>query len=105
MATRAATADSGAVLAMDGATVLVVDDGEANVLLLQRLLALAGAGHVEGVSDPRLAVERFQAVSPDIVLLDMHMPWMDGLEVLDALNAVIPPGSLVPIVVLTADTT
>lgn len=99
---RAQTVDG---CALDGSTVLVIDDGEANVLLLQRLLSRAGAAHVEGLTDPRHAVERLQSLSPDIVLLDMHMPWMDGLEVLAALQSAIPAGALVPIVVLTADTT
>ena len=91
--------------ALNGAVVLVVDDGEPNVLLLQRLLTRAGAAEVVGVTDPRVAVEQFVAVQPDLVLLDMHMPHLDGVQVLEALSTVIPANSFTPVVVITADTT
>jgi EAL domain-containing protein (putative c-di-GMP-specific phosphodiesterase class I)/FixJ family two-component response regulator len=88
-----------------GAVVLVVDDGEANVLLLDRLLSRAGARRVITVTDPRRAVETFVTEDPDLVLLDLHMPHMDGLSVLAALQSAIPAGEFVPVIVLTADTT
>lgn len=87
-----------------GAVALVVDDGPANVLLLDRLLTRAGL-EVVGVTDSREAVERFLAVQPDVVLLDLHMPHLDGVAVLEALAQVIPPDSFTPVIVLTADTT
>lgn len=91
--------------ALDGAAVLVIDDQEANVLLLERLLQRAGVRRVVGLTDSRLAVERFIDVQPDLVLLDLHMPHLDGIAVIEALQAVMPPQSFTPIVVLTADTT
>jgi EAL domain-containing protein (putative c-di-GMP-specific phosphodiesterase class I) len=85
--------------------VLVVDDVEANVTLLEKLLLRAGVGRVVGITDPRRTIEMYHSVSPDLVLLDLHMPHLDGIEVLEALATVIPPDSFTPILVLTADST
>lgn len=90
--------------ALVGASVLVVDDADSNVLLLQRLLAAAGAGEVHGVTDARLAVERCLELRPDLVLLDLHMPHVDGLTVLRTLRAEAPPEEFLPVLMLTGDT-
>src|ERR1700730_12563657 len=100
-----AAAGIGPDSAIAGAVVLVVDDVEANVMVLERLLVRAGAGRVVGITDPRQTIEQYQAIEPDLILLDLHMPKLDGLAVLEALAAVIPADSFTPIVVLTADTT
>jgi EAL domain-containing protein (putative c-di-GMP-specific phosphodiesterase class I) len=93
----------GAVLAE--AIVLVVDDVEANVVLLERLLRRAGVGRVVGITDPRRTIEQYRALEPDLILLDLHMPHLDGVAVLEALGDVIPPDSFTPVLVLTADST
>jgi EAL domain-containing protein (putative c-di-GMP-specific phosphodiesterase class I)/CheY-like chemotaxis protein len=87
------------------ATVLIVDDEPVNVALLERLLRWAGIGDVHAVTDPRQAVERCLQVRPDLVLLDLHMPHMDGLAVLTALRATLPADGFLPVLVLTADVT
>jgi EAL domain-containing protein (putative c-di-GMP-specific phosphodiesterase class I) len=91
--------------ALAGAVVLVVDDSPANVLLLQRLLTLAGAAQVEGITDARQVTETYLRVQPDLVLLDLHMPFLDGIAVLESVKACTPVDTFVPIIVLTADTT
>lgn len=87
------------------AVILVVDDQVANVLLLRRLLERAGAAHVVGITDVGEAIRRYREIDPDLVLLDLHMPNIDGIETLEVLAALTPPDSYVPVVVLTADTT
>jgi diguanylate cyclase (GGDEF)-like protein len=87
------------------ARILIIDDEQANVRLLERLLLSGGFTDVRGTTDASLAVELFDELKPDLVLLDLHMPKKDGFEVLAELNARIEPGAYVPIVVLTADTT
>jgi CheY-like chemotaxis protein len=83
------------------ANILIVDDQEANVLLIQRLLAEAGYSRVSTVSDPRAvnALHREQAF--DLILLDLQMPLMDGFQVMEALKADAPDDYL-PVIVLTA---
>ena len=85
--------------------VLVVDDQPANVALLERLLASAGLTNVHGLTDPYQAVQRCLDIGADLVLLDLHMPGMDGFAVLSALRAALPPDAFVPVLVLTADST
>ena len=90
--------------ALLGARVLIVDDNPANVRLLERILATAGVAEAHGFTDPRVAVDRCEELRPDIVLLDLHMPHLDGREVLHRLRDRLPPDELLPVVVLTADT-
>jgi EAL domain-containing protein (putative c-di-GMP-specific phosphodiesterase class I) len=91
--------------ALADAVVLVVDDNQTNVLLLERLLQRIGIGRVVGITDPRETVTQFQALQPDLVLLDLHMPYLDGVAVLEQLAIVMPAGSFMPVLVLTADAT
>lgn len=91
--------------ALSKATVLVLDDQPPNVLLLERLLTRVGIGQVVGITDSRDAIERYRQLQPDLILLDLHMPHLDGLAVLKALAGEIPRESFVPVIVLTADAT
>lgn len=84
--------------------ILVVDDEPANVKLLEKLLRREGYVHVVGTTSPVAALDLFGSAAPDIVLLDLAMPEMDGFEVLQKLRAVAPgPFGPVPVLVLTAD--
>ena len=87
------------------AVVLVVDDNENNVLLLERLLNRIGIGRVVGITDPRETVTQYQTIEPDLILLDLHMPHLDGVAVLEQLAILIPAGSFTPVLILTADAT
>jgi len=87
------------------AWILIIDDQEANVLVLQQMLRSSGYREVTSVTDSRLAQQVFDEVQPDLVLLDLHMPHVDGLELLERLGSRVPPGGYLPILVLTADTT
>lgn len=96
---------SGVFDELSWAVVLVIDDQDANVLLLRRLLERMGLGRVVGITDPREAVARYRELAPDLVLVDLHMPHLDGIGVLDALQAELGPDAFVPVVMLTADAT
>ena len=85
------------------ATVVVLDDLPANVALLERLLHIAGVGRVLGFVDPRQALAQCARVLPDLVLLDLHLPEIDGFAVMKALHALVPDGGFLPVLVLTAD--
>jgi putative two-component system response regulator len=84
-------------------SILVVDDEPANVLLLQKLLSSSGYQQVECTTDPHEVLRLYKEIRPDLILLDLHMPGLNGFEVMDHLAAVISPHDYVPILVLTAD--
>jgi putative two-component system response regulator len=83
------------------ARILLVDDEPANLKLFALMLKSGGYGNVTCVQDPREVLDVHRAVKPDIVLLDINMPHMDGYEVMDAIKMLQEPLPA-PIVVLTA---
>jgi len=83
------------------ARILVVDDEPANLKLLSLILRTAGYARVELVADPREVLNRYHAERPDLILLDVNMPHLDGYGVMAQLKALDDP-LLPPIVVLTA---
>ena len=86
------------------ARILAIDDEPANLALISAVLLREGYSQVETLTDPRQATERHLAFGPDLVLLDLMMPSIDGYALLDSLGRLIGPDDLVPIMVLTADT-
>jgi len=87
------------------ARLLVIDDEQPNLDLMARILRRAGYDRVELTTDPRWAVDHVAELAPDLVLLDLHMPGMDGLEVLRRLQDRVPADDLLPRLVITADST
>jgi len=85
--------------------ILIVDDNAANVLLLERVLQMAGYRNHSAVTDSREVLERFRTWRPDLILLDLMMPNMDGYAVLRQLGGWIPDRVYLPVLVITADTT
>jgi putative two-component system response regulator len=86
-----------------GARILVVDDEEVNLHVLERILRSAGCGEVLTTTDPTEVVRLYRDHDPDVVLLDLHMPKLDGLGVMRQLRAAAPPQAYVPVLVLTGD--
>lgn len=80
-----------------GPTVLVVDDEPIVREVLSRYLARGGFA-VETAEDGREALERFEAATPDLVLLDLMLPRLDGYEVFTRIRARAPT----PVIMLTA---
>ncbi len=87
------------------ARILVVDDQAANVLLLKKILARAGYTNIEQTTDAREVTRLYVEFGPDLILLDLHMPHIEGLDLLEQLNSLIPEDTFLPILVLTADAT
>lgn len=81
------------------ATALIVDDSKLARVLASRLLREAGYETVEAEND-RQGVDRALELQPDVILMDMLMPVMDGIEALTELQQ---RGMNIPVIVLTAD--
>jgi putative two-component system response regulator len=86
------------------ARLLIVDDEDANIEILQRILTRAGFHRIASSNDSRQATALYVEHRPDLILLDLHMPHLDGLEVMDQLNE-IAEASYLPILILSGDLT
>ena len=81
--------------------ILIIDDEEGNIRVLERLLRGANFLNIKSISDSRLAVETYHSYQPDLIILDLKMPNMDGFEVMAELKK-INMEMYLPILVLTA---
>jgi EAL domain-containing protein (putative c-di-GMP-specific phosphodiesterase class I)/DNA-binding NarL/FixJ family response regulator len=87
-----------------GMGVLIVDDNSSNIALLKELIREEGLTKIYTETDSRKVQDRLPECRPDLVLLDLHMPHVDGLQVLAQIKAY-AAGDYLPVLVLTADTT
>lgn len=85
----------------EAASILIVDDEPANLKLLDKMLGSQGYANLVLVQDPRQVLEHYSKRRPDLILLDINMPHMDGFAVLAALRDLNDP-LMPPVVVLTA---
>ncbi len=83
------------------AEIMIVDDNQSNVNLLKNMLLGAGYTSIFGITDPRKAIELYKTYRPDLILLDIRMPHLDGYQVMERLKKIENNG-YVPILVLTA---
>jgi CheY-like chemotaxis protein len=90
---------------MLNAKILIIDDAEANLRLLEELLAREGFMQVISTADSTRAIDLFTAFQPDLILLDLMMPELDGYAVLEMLSRYIAKDEYLPVLVLTADAT
>jgi len=83
------------------ANILIVDDQEANVLLLEQMLSASGYICIASTMNPLEVCELHRKNDYDLILLDLQMPDMDGFQVMKGLKA-IETDSYVPVLVITA---
>ncbi len=81
--------------------IAIVDDEPINVKVVRKHLSLAGYKRFFTVTDSRLALDRIRIELPDVLLLDVMMPHVSGLDILEALRARREFADL-PVIVLTA---
>ena len=80
---------------------LVIDDNTVNIELLLDLLDEYGFENVHGINDSREVLGHCQLQMPDLLLLDIRMPYLDGYAVIEQLSAHFEE-QMPPIIVLTA---
>lgn len=83
------------------ARILIVDDEPANLKLLSMILRMEGFGRVETVANAHEVLGRYRSDRPDLVLLDLNMPGLDGFAVMAQIKA-LGEHLVPPILVLTA---
>ena len=87
------------------ARVLIIDDQPSNTALLEGILQEEDFSSFRSLTDSREALSTFIEYVPDLILLDLQMPFFNGFEVMKQLRACISPSDFLPILVLTADIT
>ncbi|OXS79374.1 HD domain-containing phosphohydrolase [Domibacillus enclensis] len=81
--------------------ILIVDDTPPNVLLLEKILRMNGFENLTSTVDSRVVMDIIETQQPDLVLLDLRMPYIDGFEILEQLqNSIHKEGF--PVIVITA---
>ncbi|MEM7456032.1 MAG: HD domain-containing phosphohydrolase [Planctomycetota bacterium] len=84
------------------AKIMIVDDEQLVIRVVKRFLASDGYKNFVTTTDPRQAVDRIIAERPDVVLLDINMPHINGLELLKIRQRT-PECQHVPFIILSAN--
>ncbi len=84
-----------------GASILIVDDQESNVMLLEQVLRDAGYTHFASTMNPREVFALHRKNQYDLILLDLQMPGLDGFQVMEGLKTN-DADSYLPVLVITA---
>ena len=90
---------------LKNSNILIVDDQVANIDVLEGFLVMQGYSKIKTTTDPRKVISLVQTFDPDLILLDLAMPYLSGFEVLQLLKPFVLARTFVPILVLTADIT
>lgn len=96
--------DSWAAPAARPLRILVAEDNPTNQLVIRSILEAAGHQAILA-SDGEIAVEALETGEFDMAIVDMHMPRLNGAEVIKMARWMLPPDRRLPIIVLTADAT
>ncbi len=84
------------------APILIIDDDIISVRMLEDMLKKAGYLNYRSLMDPRDACQAYQKFKPDLILLDINMPFLNGFQVIDELKK-LKPSSYLPILIVTEE--
>ncbi len=85
--------------------ILIIDDEEGVLSLLEKILTRAGYMNVRTAADARMALPLFREFDPDLILIDLRLPFLDGVYVMQQLRQRAAPGTFLPVVLVTGDHT
>ena len=83
------------------ARLLIVDDNVANICLMTNILNRLGFRFIESTTDSRETFALLERFKPDLILLDLNMPHLDGFAVMQQLNRLIPRETFLPVLVVS----
>jgi putative two-component system response regulator len=92
-------------VAIEDTHILIVDDQEPTLLLMARQLERAGFSHVTTASSGRVALAIMREDAPDVLVLDVHMPELDGIETLQSMFTDGPAQHAVSVIAVSGDST
>jgi len=84
------------------ARIVIVEDDRSSQLMLEEILGASGFKHIRSLSDPETLVKGYAHLDPDLVILDLNLPRMNGFEVMNRLRGQYADDYL-PILVITGD--
>ncbi len=85
------------------ARILLLDDEVSSLCLLENVLQRLGFRYIRTLADPRRTVAEIDEFHPDLLITDLEMPWMDGLQVIRTVRARGSEDAALPILVLTGN--
>ena len=83
--------------------ILVIDDDVSHSALLVNILNRVGFYAVKSIGDPMQIFEVVPSFNPELVIVDLLMPNLDGIQVIEQLTTLLPGDVFVPVIVLTGD--
>ena len=84
------------------AKILAIDDNILNIQILKKILNNAGFINITTTTDPTRSLELYREIKPDLILLDLNMPIMDGFAIMVQLS-ILNPDDYLPLLILTAE--
>lgn len=84
------------------AKILIADDHPGNVTLLEQILNSQGFHNLDYTSDPRKLIGIFESFHPDILMLDLKMPYVDGMQIMKQLKEA-HKGALLPVIIMVTE--
>ena len=83
------------------ARVLIVDDNVANICLMSNIMNRLGFRFIESTTDSRETFALLESFKPDLIMLDLNMPHLDGFAVMQQLSRLIPRETFLPILIVS----
>jgi putative two-component system response regulator len=90
---------------LSAAKILIIDDEQVHIRVLEWAMRQAKFSHFHSITESTRAQEELKRFRPDIVLMDLNMPELDGYGVLQQFHQVIGADEFLPVLILTGETT